>query len=173
MLKKIILSALIPAAGFATGVNFQTTLGDVLLADNSTTLENGALLRIGTMSTSDFTGFTTIGDYEGVFSELGTSSFSGGEASLVLLPGATTAGTALYGIAYAGATSGNAESAVFYLGDAPDLGLLSSTPSGSTVLYGTKTDNNINLAAVPEPSTAAALAGIAALGYVVARRRRS
>lgn len=160
-----------------TGLSFQTlnpTVGDILKADNSTTLDDGALFRFGTVTDDDFTGFTSITQYEAVFTQLGSNTFSGGEVTGVLSTGSVAGNVDLYGIVYSGSSLADPESAFFFIGTTPALSSLSGAPISSTVLYGSKVGNNINLApaVIPEPSTFAAIAGLLALGWVMARRRR-
>jgi len=79
--------------------------------------------------------------------------------------------------AYSGLTLGSAYSGASFSGTAITAGLsvgtgLSGYASSQLFLVGTDIYLNVTAAAVPEPSTYAAMAGIAALGFVALRRRR-
>ncbi len=158
----------------ATGLVFNTDSGEILQS-NSDVIADGALIRFGKLSS---TAGSTIGDFEANFEEIITASFSGGDVSVVSLPPSSPfgdeVGNIIYGIAYAGASSGNVAAAVFEVGEIPSFGFLTAGPQTVTnVLYGTKSGNNILLSPVPEPSTYAAISGFLALGWVMLRRRRA
>jgi len=180
MKKTLSLSLLLVAgvsSSYATGLSFQTLspiAGEFRLSDGTSTVTSGSLIRFGTMSVSDFTGFTTIGQFESVFTELSTGAFTiGGDATGSIATGTIGEGVSLFAIAYNGLTVGNVESAVISLGSTPSFGPLAGSPATSTALYGSNSGSNINFAPVPEPSTYAALAGLFALSFVMVRRRRA
>tara|TARA_B110000093_G_C12855979_1_gene361380 strand:+ start:447 stop:995 length:549 start_codon:yes stop_codon:yes gene_type:complete len=169
--------AALPFSAFATGLSFQTlapTVGDILQADDSTAISLAASVTFGTVA-GDAGTFTSFADYTGAFATLATGALSAGAVTEVtgsIVSGSLAGGVDLWMLV----TDTNGANGAFYLGATPGLGFLVGTPSTAVAGAGgtwSATGSNVQLSAVPEPSTFAALAGLCALSFVMVRRRRA
>ena len=169
-MKKLILSLIVaaPLSMFATGLSFQTlnpTVGDVFQSDGSI-FGPGANITFG-ITTYDAAGsagksFTEI---QADFTQYAVAAVqTSGDMTASIAAGTLAAGAHIWGIIDEGA-----QYDAFYLGSAPSLGVLAGIPSAATAVYGSKVGND--LYSIPEPSSAALLAGLLALGSVMLRRR--
>lgn len=174
-IKFLIISGLLalPFSLSATGLSFTTTSSDIL-SDAGSALPSGALLRVGTLSS---TAGSAVTDFEANFTQL-LSTTANGTGDFTILSGAgTLAGnTDLYGIAYSSGSTGEQPAAVFLIGTTPaGLGLLIRNPSvidgSGSMLLGSHDSTNIRLSPVPEPSAFALLAGCFGMAWVMVRRR--
>ena len=169
-MKKLILSLIVaaPLSVFATGLSFQTlnpTVGDVFQSDGSI-FGPGANINFG-ITTYDAAGSAgkSFAEIQTDFTQYAVAAVqSTGDMTASIGAGTLAAGAHIWAIADEGAEYG-----AFYLGSAPSLGVLAGIPSAATAVYGSKVGND--LYTVPEPSSAALLAGMLALGSVMLRRR--
>ena len=128
----------------ATGLNFQTVIGNVQSA-NLQSLPDDAVLKIGTMNTQNFSGLSDLDDYEAIFNPIASAGFTAGEVGIVIPEGTLPQGENLYGIAYRDEITPN-EAVVFYIGKtpvSPELGILIGLPATSQVVWGSKAGNDL------------------------------
>jgi hypothetical protein len=166
---------------YGIGLNFNTFgTSDFKLADTTTALSENSLIQFGVISVDTST-FTTMAQFESAFVQVGASEALGATGDIFYSAGDVySAGATVYGLVYNTSSAATAtQAAAFLIGETPNLGTLAGNVELSNVgtgfgIYGSGGNGgNINLAAVPEPSTFAALAGLCALGAVMVRRRRA
>lgn len=168
----------LPIAVFATGLNFQTVFpsaGDILTSTGGP-IDVGTTARFGTLTgnldfASAIAGLNTYDDFSGVFQEIGTADFTAASPSNLFFdrPATSDASGINYWLLIDQSSS---EQGVFFLGQTPNLGQLSSNPSSiSQIAIGSDDGDNVRLQAVPEPSAFALIAGSLGLAWVMVRRR--
>ena len=123
---------------------------------------------------------SSVTDFEANFTQLAFGAAdASGDITTLIGPGGLPGATDIYGIAYAGTSSGSGPAAVFLIGTTPSpIGVLVRNPgtidgSGS-MLLGSFDGSNIRLEGgtpIPEPSAFALLACCFGLGWVMVRRR--